>query len=105
MSFWFIHNFGKMQRGIFPQFKINELKIFPIKNTSKENENKLGLIVDDYLQYLQKNINDTNVNIIKNYESKIDVYVYKLYDLTFSEVKTIAPEFSLSEEEYNNFRT
>ena len=27
ISFWFIHKFGKMQRGLFPQFKINELEI------------------------------------------------------------------------------
>lgn len=30
ISFWFIKTFGKLQRGIFPQFKIKELQIFPI---------------------------------------------------------------------------
>jgi len=28
---------------------------------------------------------------------------YKLYDLTYSEVKTIDSEFSLSKEEYNKY--
>lgn len=30
--------------------------------------------------------------------------VYKLYDLTYSEVKTIASEFTLSNEQYDNYR-
>lgn len=30
ISFWFIHTFNKLQRGTFPQFKVNELKQFPI---------------------------------------------------------------------------
>ena len=30
--------------------------------------------------------------------------VYKLYDLTYSEVKTIDPEFSMTENEYSNYR-
>lgn len=29
-SFWFIHTFNKLQRETFPQFKVNELKQFPI---------------------------------------------------------------------------
>lgn len=39
---------------------------------------------------------------VKEYENQIDIMVYKLYDLTYSEVKTIDPEFPMSEEEYNN---
>ncbi|MFN9028046.1 MAG: TaqI-like C-terminal specificity domain-containing protein, partial [Akkermansiaceae bacterium] len=33
MTYWFVHKFGKMQRGIFPQFKINELAIFPMPHS------------------------------------------------------------------------
>lgn len=29
ISFWFVHKFGKMQRGVFPQFKIKNLNHFP----------------------------------------------------------------------------
>ena len=39
---------------------------------------------------------------IKEYEQQIDIMIYKLYDLTYSEVKIIDPEFPMSEEEYNN---
>ena len=33
-------------------------------------------------------------------EQEIDNLVYKLYELTFDEVKVIDPEFSLSKKEY-----
>ena len=38
ISFWFIHRLGKLQRRVFPQFKVNELRKFPIKdiNTTKQ---------------------------------------------------------------------
>ena len=35
-------------------------------------------------------------------EQQIDNLVFKLYDLTFEEVKVVDPAFALSEEEYNN---
>lgn len=33
-------------------------------------------------------------------EQEIDHLVYKLYDLTYEEIKVIDPEFALSKEEY-----
>ena len=41
---------------------------------------------------------------IQDYENQIDILVYKLYDLTYDEVLVIDKDFSLSEEEYNNYR-
>ena len=37
-------------------------------------------------------------------EQRIDVMVYKLYDLTYEEVHIIDPNFPLSREEYDNYR-
>jgi len=37
-------------------------------------------------------------------EREIDVMVYKLYELTYDEVKIVDPEFWMSEEEYENFK-
>ena len=34
-------------------------------------------------------------------EQQIDNLVYKLYELTYDEVKVIDPEFTLTESEYN----
>lgn len=40
---------------------------------------------------------DTN-----SYEHNIDVLVYKLYNLSFNEVKIVDPETPITKEEYNN---
>ncbi len=36
-------------------------------------------------------------------EKEIDLLVYKLYGLTYEEVKIVEPAFALSEEEYNGY--
>lgn len=38
-------------------------------------------------------------------EKEIDIIVYKLYGLTYEEVKIVEPAFALSEEEYNRHQT
>ena len=42
ISFWFINTFDKLQRGIFPQFKIKELEIFPVYKATEEQQNSLS---------------------------------------------------------------
>jgi len=37
-------------------------------------------------------------------ENQIDILVYKLYNLTYDEVLIVDPEFSLSKEEYENYK-
>lgn len=41
---------------------------------------------------------------VKEYENQIDIMVYKLYDLTYQEVLTVDKDFSMSEEDYNNYK-
>ena len=77
VSFWFIHKFGKMQRGLFPQFKINELEIFPILETAITDEENLIKLVERRIS------GDSNV------DKQIDEYVYKLYELSDEEIKFI----------------
>ncbi len=83
MTFWFIHKFGKLQRGIFPQFKINELEIFPIVDISKEQQIPFIEIVDKIIEDKKKGIDTTDL------EKQIDIMVYKLYDLTDDEIRVI----------------
>ncbi len=49
ISFWFAHKFGKLGRGLFPQFKINELSIFPIPQATEEQQTELSILVDRML--------------------------------------------------------
>ena len=85
ISFWFAHKFGKLQRGLFPQFKINELASFPIPSCKKEEESILAKLADNIMT--AKNTNpsaDTSA-----LESEIDRLVYQLYGLTEDEIKIV----------------
>lgn len=86
VSFWFEHKFGKLQRGVFPQFKINELKIFPLpKTVSKEKKNLLIQLALTAVR--QKQISSkADVTAL---DRKIDEEVYRLYHLTDAEIALI----------------
>ncbi|MDX9742916.1 MAG: TaqI-like C-terminal specificity domain-containing protein [Arcobacteraceae bacterium] len=76
ITFWFILKFGKMQRGIFPQFKINELKEFPIPKNWQDKEIVFESLVD-YILFLHK---DNKPKFMSNFfERVIDIAVYELY--------------------------
>ncbi|WP_395063214.1 Eco57I restriction-modification methylase domain-containing protein [Flavobacterium sp.] len=97
ISFWFVYKFGKMQRGIFPQFKINELEIFPIIKYEVKDQIQITELVKQI--HILKNQNISTIEI----ENKIDLIVYKLYELTYDEVIIIDYDFALTKEDYNNF--
>ena len=82
-SFWFVHKFGKMQRGTFPQFKVNELEEFPLPINRKTKERELAEMVKKILQGKQ-NKEDTS-----HLEKSIDSMVYSLYNLTPEEIKAV----------------
>ena len=96
MSFWFEHKFGKLSRGIFPQFKINELASFPIPCSTEEQQSKLITLVDQMLETqtrLQQALSDEDKKLLEQratiIDKQIDNMVYKLYDLTEDEVKVV----------------
>ena len=96
MSFWFEHKFGKLSRGIFPQFKINELATFPIACSTEEQQSKLISLVDQMLETqnrLQQAFSDEDKKLLEQrvtiIDKQIDNMVYKLYGLTEDEVKIV----------------
>ena len=63
--------------------------------TSPKQKKLLGSYVEDILKAKDHDLHfETN-----EFEQKIDEMVYKLYELTYEEVKVIESEFGLSEEE------
>lgn len=100
VSWWFVHKFGKMQRGTFPQFKVNELADFPLPKNGDKHRDEIANLVTEILAAKKR---DPEVDT-SELESQIDVMVYKLYSLTFDEVKIVDPEFWMSEEEYEKFK-
>ena len=83
------------------------LSEIPIKKVDKQKQDKFVLIVDKILNitqtedYLQ---NQEKQDAVKEYEKQIDIMVYKLYDLTYQEVKVIDPNFQMDEETYNKYK-
>ena len=68
-------------------------------NTAKIVDSITNIInSDDYADNIQKQ------ETVKEYENQIDIMVYKLYNLTYQEVLTIDPNFSMSEKEYNCYQ-
>lgn len=77
-TFWFINIFDKMQRGIFPQFKISELKMFPVP---KED----GIISEKIASLSARQVESYSIDRDK----QIDTLVNKLYGITEEEEVTI----------------
>ncbi len=87
---YFFSNFFKNAKELFPKIPIKYLKEVPIK-LSKGKISKLS----KNIQQRRAEGKDTT-----SLEQEIDNLVYKLYELTYDEVKVIDPEFSLSKKEY-----
>jgi adenine-specific DNA-methyltransferase len=94
IAFW-LKNKGKMQGNNY------QIDKEPLLNLPIVNPKNPLTIIDLVNQILQdKSQNQDTIAI----EHKIDVLVYKLYEVNYDEVKEIDPDFWLSEEEYKNFK-
>ncbi|QKY69850.1 TaqI-like C-terminal specificity domain-containing protein [Lentibacillus sp. CBA3610] len=49
ITFWFIHKFDKFQRKTFPQFKVKDLKMFPVPDVSEQEEKRISEAVSQML--------------------------------------------------------
>ena len=97
ISFWFNMKFNKLQRGLFPQFKVKELETFPIRPPFPSQEKKIISLVNQMLE-LQKKYHDEKTignekerlkSQIDAVDYEIDEEVYKLYELTPEEIKIV----------------
>jgi adenine-specific DNA-methyltransferase len=102
ISFWFAKTFDKLQRKIFPQFKVKELAQFPIRaidfsdKADKSRHDKLVSLVEKMLEakkQLSAALMDSDKDFYKNkcdaLDRQIDALVYELYGLTPEEIKII----------------
>jgi TaqI-like C-terminal specificity domain/N-6 DNA Methylase len=66
LSKWFLLKFDKLQRGLFPQFKVNELAQFPIPKATDIEQEVVAELVKELIQnkqHIKKVISDTLVSI------------------------------------------
>jgi adenine-specific DNA-methyltransferase len=78
---------------VFPQVKIGQVKKLPFVLPEKNLEKYIASRVKKLLVEASETPN-------KKFMTDIDIAIYKLYKLTFEEVKVIDPEFVLTEKEY-----
>jgi hypothetical protein len=100
ISFWFMHSFGKLQRKVFPQFKVKELRIFPIHPISfsdsadKARHDKMVSLVERMLSlHKQSPKTPQEQEMVKreieSTDREIDQLVYELYGLSEDERKIV----------------
>lgn len=99
LLWWFLLNTGDTLQGDARTFKTNYLNPFPLpENISSETDqifqNKVRQIISE-----RATGKDTT-----KLEKEIDAMVYRLYRLTYEEVKIVDEEFNLSEEDYRDFK-
>ena len=80
----------------FPQILMTDLELLPI---NIENE-----LVNKKIENLILKILKSQSTATTTLKKEIDVLVYKLYELTYDEVKIIDKDFWLSEEEYEKIK-
>ena len=69
---------------LFPKIRLEEFKKLPIPNDDKFS-NELAEIVSQIISHKSKDINYSTSSL----EDKLDRLVYKMYNLTESEIKII----------------
>ncbi len=101
LCWWFLQNTGTVLANGYFRFKPDYINPFPIPETiNSALECKITILVDNI--FIAK-VADNKVDICK-IEQQIDNIVYRLYDLTYGEVKMIDPdiESKISEVDYNS---
>ncbi len=91
--YYWLYNKGK-RKGETLELYQRPVSEIPIKLFDDRIQNVLSAIIDQILILKSKRKDTTSL------EQEIDNLVYKLYELTYDEVKVIDPAFSLSKKEY-----
>lgn len=94
--YWFVYN-RAIRTMHFDKYYLNKL---PIKKADSVYQQKFINLVEEIIYNNEKNKDNSSAEI----ENKIDIMVYKLYDLTYDEILEIDPNFKLSSIEYDNFK-
>jgi hypothetical protein len=99
ITYWFDITFDKLQRGIFPQFKVNELAQFPIPRLDLSKKRDKNLY--DKIISLVDSINNQSLpaHEFLRINEQIEKIVFTLFNLTKEEIKIIEGSFEKGNEE------
>ncbi|MFD1362529.1 Eco57I restriction-modification methylase domain-containing protein [Lentibacillus salinarum] len=93
-TFWFIHKFDKFQRRTFPQFKVKDLKMFPIPDVSESEMKRLSKAVDQMLHVQRQKSEKLQpmgklIQKEKQLNEQIDQYAAAAFGLSDEDVRLI----------------
>ncbi|MDO9577144.1 MAG: TaqI-like C-terminal specificity domain-containing protein [Candidatus Cloacimonadales bacterium] len=98
LSFYHKAKYLDIEKITFAKILIVNCKQLPIKTISLIVQKTFETLVDTIIAK-KKAGEDTTIE-----EREIDIMVYKLYELTYEEVKIVDPDFALTEREYEDFK-
>jgi tRNA1(Val) A37 N6-methylase TrmN6 len=75
ISKWFIRKFDKFQRKTFPQFKVNELNLFPIPDVSVEEKNEVVTLSKS----LQKAYQNNELKDVERTEKELERLILRCF--------------------------
>lgn len=89
-SYWGLHKFDFLQRKVFPQMRLYQIKEFPIPKATKDEQNHLAILVEEQLK-LNALSSPTILEKKRMHtlNDEIDEYVMVLYRLTEEEKQVI----------------
>lgn len=90
---FYFHRKAPLKQGGYYSYSASVIDAFPLKVMRQE---ALIAMVDKVIALIGKERETIT------YEKQIDVMVYKIYELTYDEVKVVEPNFILSKEEYDS---
>jgi hypothetical protein len=100
LFYYFIKKTSTPYNNNYFYFKTNYIEPFSIPTTLHLHNDIFEKIVDEILTAKRINPESDTTAL----EKQIDNMVYKLYELTYKEVKIIDPEFPLTEKEYADIK-
>jgi adenine-specific DNA-methyltransferase len=89
--------FKGKRKGETLELYVTPISQIPIKNIEKSKQKPFEILVDKIISKKERG-EDTTAE-----EREIDLMVYKLYELTYDEVKIVEPKTPISKNEYENF--
>jgi len=85
MSYYFQMNTAKAVRKLFPKIILKDLRKFPIKVISPEEQKPFVILVEKIIESKKQNPVFDTIDL----ENQIDKLIYKLYNLTKEEIGVI----------------
>lgn len=94
-TFYHFNYSPKATKGAFPKILVKDIREFPIPTSEILNKLKQS----EFEELISQSIKNQSIIIA----SKIDIWVYKMYNLKYAEVCLIDSNFELNQNEYENF--